>query len=163
MSDATDLTTRFTDDSVARTLELVGERWSMLVIRELFFGVRRFSAMARNLSIPRATLTARLKKLTAAGVIERVELGPGSDRHEYRLTRAGLELYPTTIALMQWGDRHLTGPEGPPIVLRHDECGSIVNPVLRCDVCDKPLDPHSVTPERGPGYESRVEAAPSAG
>jgi len=154
--DVADLTQRLSDDSVARTLDLIGERWSMLIVRELFFGVRRYSAMARNLGIPRATLTARLRKLTDAGVVERVPYASEPDRHEYRLTEAGLELYPATVALMQWGDRHLTGEEGPPIVLRHHTCGSIVRPVLRCDVCGEPIDPRNMSPERGPGCASRL-------
>lgn len=155
------MTHRFSDDSVARTLELVGERWSMLIIREVLFGVRRYGQMAKGLGIPRPTLSARLQKLTEAGVLERVPYSP--DRHEYRLTKAGHDLYPAVVMLMRWGDQYLCDPEGPPIVLRHDACGEITHPVLRCDVCDEPIVARGVTPEKGPGWAARRAAAAAIG
>jgi DNA-binding HxlR family transcriptional regulator len=147
-----DLTHRFEADSVGRTLELVGEKWTLLILREAFFGVRRFGQLARNLSIPRPTLSARLRTLVDAGLLERVPYSTEPDRHEYRLTQAGIELFPAVVALMRWGDTQLAGPEGPPIALRHEECGEIADPYLACRRCGGEISARNVVPERGAGF-----------
>jgi DNA-binding HxlR family transcriptional regulator len=152
MAIADQLSHRFEGESVGRALALVGERWTLLILREAFFGVRRFGQFARNLSIPRPTLSARLRTLVDAGLLERVLYARDPDRHEYRLTPAGVDLYPAIVTLMQWGDRHLAGPEGPPIVLRHRACGETADPELTCGKCGKPIGAHNVTPEPGPGF-----------
>jgi DNA-binding HxlR family transcriptional regulator len=139
-------------DSVTRTLELVGEKWTMLILREAFFGVRRYGQLARNLGIPRPTLSARLRTLVDARVLERVRYATEPERYEYRLTRAGLELFPAIVILMRWGDAHLAGPEGPPVVLRHDDCGEIADPYLACRSCRGEVDARNVTPARGDGF-----------
>ena len=148
-----------------RTLGLVGERWTLLILREAFFGVRRFGQLARNLAIPRPTLSSRLRTLVDAGLLERVPYARDPDRHEYRLTDAGRDLFPAIVALMRWGDTHLAGPEGPPIVLRHDHCGELAHPRLTCDHCGGEVDARSVTPERGPGFRAPAgtPAAPAPG
>jgi len=138
---------RFTADSVGRALDLVGERWSLLILRETFFGVRRYGEFARNLSIPRPTLSARLKTLVDAGVLERVDPVP-----EYVLTAAGRELFGAVVTLMQWGDKHLAGPEGPPILLRHNDCGEIAGTYVACGHCGGAIATDRVTPEPGPGF-----------
>src|ERR1700680_3699993 len=97
-----DLSHRFDGESVGRTLALVGERWTLLILREAFFGVRRFGALARNLNIPRPTLSARLRTLVDAGLLERVPYAHDPDRYEYRLTDAGRDLFPALVALMRW-------------------------------------------------------------
>ena len=150
--DPSELGRRLQADSVGRTLSLVGERWTIMILREAFFGVRRYGHFARNLGIPRPTLSLRLRKLVDAGLLDRVLYSTDPDRHEYRLTQAGLDLFPAVIALMRWGDTHLAGPEGPPIVLHHETCGSATHPHLTCDVCGEEIDTRNVTPERGPGY-----------
>jgi DNA-binding HxlR family transcriptional regulator len=147
-----DLSHRFEADSVSRTLELVGEKWTLLILREAFFGVRRFGQFARNLGIPRPTLSARLRSLVDAGLLERVRYATDPDRYEYRLTRAGIDLFPSIVALMRWGDDYLAGSEGPPIALRHNECGHIADPYLACRHCGEEIDARSVTPERGKGF-----------
>jgi DNA-binding HxlR family transcriptional regulator len=147
-----DLTHRFQADSVGRTLGLVGERWTLLILREAFFGVRRYGQLARNLGIPRPTLSGRLRTLVDAGLLQRVPYATGPDRHEYRLTRVGIDLFPSIVALMRWGDAHLAGPEGPPVVLRHDECGDVADPYLACRGCGGEVDARNVTPERGAGF-----------
>ncbi|HWE90521.1 MAG TPA: helix-turn-helix domain-containing protein [Pseudonocardiaceae bacterium] len=121
--------------SVARTLDIVGERWSLLVLREIFLGVRRFEPIREATGAPRAVLTDRLRSLVAAGIVgQRDYREPGSRvRQEYRLTDAGRELQPVLTALMQWGDRHLAGPEGPPLELRHAGCGAHVRATLACE------------------------------
>ncbi|WIX87631.1 helix-turn-helix domain-containing protein [Amycolatopsis sp. DG1A-15b] len=138
---------RFTADSVGRALDLVGERWSLLILRETFFGVRRYGEFARNLSIPRPTLSARLKTLVDAGVLERVGPVP-----EYVLTSAGRDLFGAVVTLMQWGDKHLAGPEGPPILLRHNDCGEIAGTFVACGHCGGAITTDRVTPEPGPGF-----------
>jgi len=147
-----DLSHRFEAESVARTLDLVGERWTLLILREAFFGVRRFGQFTRNLNIPRPTLSARLRTLVDAGLLDRVLYSRDPERHEYRLTDAGRDLFASIVTLMQWGDEHLPLPSGPPIVLRHKACGKIAQPVLTCGECGGEITARNVTPEPGPGF-----------
>jgi DNA-binding HxlR family transcriptional regulator len=147
-----DLSHRFEADSVSRTLALLGERWTLLILREAFFGVGRYGQLARNLGIPRPTLSARLRTLVDAGLLERARYASDPDRYEYRLTRAGIDLFPSIVTLMRWGDAHLAGSEGAPIVLRHNDCGEIADPYLACARCGGAVDARNVTPERGPGF-----------
>src|SRR5260370_20435949 len=100
---------RFHADSVGRALGLIGDHWTLMILREALFGVRRYGQLARNLGIPRPTLSARLRSLVDSGLLERVPYAP--DRHEYRLTDAGRELFGAAVMLMRWGDRYLAGPE----------------------------------------------------
>ncbi len=147
-----DLSHRHEADSVARTLELVGERWTMLILKEAFFGVRRYGQFARNLGIPRPTLSARLRTLVDAGLLERVPYATKPERFEYPLTSAGRELFGAIVVLMQWGDKHLAGPDGPPIVLTHEKCGHETHPRLTCDHCGEAIAPREITPHRGAGF-----------
>ncbi len=120
--------------SVAGTLAVVGEKWSLLVLREAFFGVRRFADFQRVLGAPRAVLTDRLATLVDEGILRRVPYQAEGERqrHEYRLTQKGIDLYPTLVALMQWGDRYLTDGDVP-VELEHKDCGSRVHLGLVCD------------------------------
>jgi DNA-binding HxlR family transcriptional regulator len=135
--------------SIGRTLALVGERWTMLVLREAFRGVRRFDDIRANTGAPRQVLSARLAVLADNGILRREPyqvLGQRA-RHEYRLTRKGMELYPVLVALMQWGDRYVADPDGPPIRLTHADCGAAVEVALRCadgHVLDSARDVRSV-------------------
>ncbi len=147
-----DLSHRFEAESVGRTLELVGEKWTLLILREAFFGVRRYGQLARNLGIPRPTLSARLRTLVDAGLLERRRYSADPDRYEYRLTGAGIDLFPSIVTLMRWGDEYLAGPDGPPIALRHNDCGEIADPYLACRHCGGEIDARNVTPERGAGF-----------
>jgi DNA-binding HxlR family transcriptional regulator len=152
---ADDLSHRFEAESVGRALALVGERWSLLILREAFFGVRRFGQFARNLAIPRPTLSSRLRTLVEAGLLERVPYSRDPDRHEYRLTDMGRDLFPAIVTLMRWGDKHLAGRDGPPIVLRHVACSEPADARLTCTHCGQEIDARNVTPERGPGFRER--------
>jgi DNA-binding HxlR family transcriptional regulator len=105
-----DLSHRFQGDSVSRTLALVGDHWTLMILREELFGVRRFGQ--RNLGIPRPTLSARLRSMVDSGLLERVLYARDPERHEYRLTDAGRELFAAAALLMRWGDKYLAGPEG---------------------------------------------------
>jgi DNA-binding HxlR family transcriptional regulator len=120
--------------SVAGTLALVGEKWSLLVLREAFLGVRRFADLQRNLGAPKAVLTDRLATLVDQGILRRVPYQAEGERqrHEYRLTEKGLDLYPTLVALMAWGDKHLAD-DVPPLELEHRDCGSPVHLGLVCE------------------------------
>src|SRR5256714_13178362 len=109
-----DLSHRFESDSVNRTLALVGEKWTMLILRETFFGVRRYGQLVRNLGIPRPTLSARLRTLVDAGLLERVPYATEPDRHEYRLTPAGGDPLPAVLTPPRGGATPPPGPGGPP-------------------------------------------------
>src|ERR1700752_5349792 len=122
---SSDLSHRLEGESVGRALQLGGERWTLLILREAFFGVRRFGQLARNLNIPRPTLSSRLLTLVDAGLLQRVPYSRDPERHEYGLTDAGRDLFGAIVTLMRWGDEHLPPPSGPPIVLRHNACGEI--------------------------------------
>jgi DNA-binding HxlR family transcriptional regulator len=152
MLSAKDLKFRIEADSVGRALSLVGERWSLLILRETFFGVRRYAEFARNLSIPRPTLSARLKTLVDAGLLDRVRYATDPDRHEYRLTQAGRELFAAIVVLMRWGDKYLAGSEGPPLLLRHNDCGEIAESYVACRHCGGEISIDKVTPEPGPAF-----------
>ena len=124
--------------SIARTLDIVGEKWALLALREVFLGDRRFDEMVRRTGAPRDTLAARLRTLTAAGVLERRPYSEHPARFEYHLTDAGRDLYPVIATLMRWGDKYLAGQEGPPLVLEHS-CGHQLVPELVCQACGEPL------------------------
>ena len=143
--------------SIGRAMEILGERWTFLILRECFYGVRRFSDMQRNLGIARNILSARLQRLVAADILERRQYQSEPDRFEYRLTSTGRDLYPAVITIMRWGDEHLLGEDGPPVVLRHT-CGHEAEPVVVCSHCSEPLHPHHVTPVPGPSAQEPLAA-----
>jgi DNA-binding HxlR family transcriptional regulator len=130
--------------SIARTLELIGERWALLVLREVFLGVRRFDTIQRNTGAPRDILSARLRRLVAGGLLERRQYQERPARFEYRLTGPGRELLPVLLTLMQWGDRHLVEGE-PPLTYRH-HCGADLEPALVCGSCGEEVARHDLTP-----------------
>src|SRR5689334_12954959 len=121
--------------SIARTAALIGQPWMLLVLRDLFNGVRRFDELADHLGIARNVLTRRLATLVQAGLVRRVGYRPAGQRarHEYRLTPAGRDLRPVLLALMAYGDVHLAGPEGPPALVDHAGCGGAVRIALECE------------------------------
>ena len=128
--------------SVARTLEIVGEKWALLAVREVFRGNRRFDEMIRWTGAPRDTLAARLRSLVSAGILERRQYSRHPARYEYWLTQAGEELYPVILTLMRWGDEHLAGAGGPPLVLEH-ACGHRLVPKVVCEACGGAADAHT--------------------
>ena len=125
--------------SIARTLDIVGEKWALLVVREVFLGDRRFDEMVRCTGAPRDTLAARLRTLVAAGVLERRQYSEHPARFEYYLTGAGRDLYPVIATLMRWGDTYLAGDDGPPLVLEHT-CGHRLVAQLVCQACGEPVE-----------------------
>jgi DNA-binding HxlR family transcriptional regulator len=126
--------------SIARTLELVGERWSLLIIRDVFRGRRRFDQLQESLGIATNVLSSRLDRLVEAGILERVSYQERPVRYEYRLTERGVELRTPLIALMHWGDRYLA-PDGPPVVTEHATCGAPVVAQLVCSGCGERVAP----------------------
>ena len=132
-------------DSVARTLDLVGDGWTFLVLREAFFGVRRFDAFQNTLGIATNILADRLRRLTRDGIFERQRDPEDGRRFEYRLTERGRDLYWVTLALMRWGDKWLADGQGPPLQLTHDRCGKDFTPQTVCSACGEEIDPREVS------------------
>lgn len=120
--------------TVARTLDVIGDRWSVLILRDAFYGVRRFEDFVDDLGIARNVLTGRLNRLVEHEVMERRPYQQRPTRHEYRLTARGRELLPVLLALMRWGDRWTTDGD-PPVRIEHRSCGHDVDPVLVCGHC----------------------------
>jgi DNA-binding HxlR family transcriptional regulator len=137
--------------SIARTVEVVGERWTPLVLRDLFLGVTRFEDIQRDLGIARNVLAERLETLVESGIAERRPYQGNPPRHDYVLTDKGRELYRVLLALMAWGDRWTAGEAGPPVKLRHESCGKLTTPELTCSCCGEPLTLDTVTALAGPG------------
>jgi DNA-binding HxlR family transcriptional regulator len=146
--------------SIARTLELVGERWTMLVLREAFLGRRRFDEYAERLGIARNVLSARLAHLVEEGVLEKVRYQERPERFEYRLSDKGLELWPVLFALMRYGDRHYA-PDGPPMIVTHRGCGGELTDRRACARCGAELTVADVEAQPGPG--AALSAAAAAG
>jgi len=137
--------------SIARALSVVGDRWTGLIVRDAFLGIRRFDELQRSLGMSRHRLADRLERLVAEGVLERREYQNNPPRFEYCLTEKGRDLYPIILMLKQWGDRWMAGPEGPPALHRHRNCGHITTAVLTCSECQQPLSPFDMLVEPGPG------------
>ncbi len=136
--------------SVAQALEVVGEWWSLLILRDAFLGVTRFEQFHERLGISRNVLNQRLNHLVEAGVLRRVPYQDHPPRHDYKLTQKGRDLWPVVVALRQWGDRH-AAPDGPPLVVRHRSCGHVAEAVLTCSACGEPLQLGDLAAEPGPG------------
>lgn len=139
--------------SVARTLELIGERWTVLILREVFRGNRRFDQMQGALGIARNVLTARLEHLQEAGILERRRYQERPARYEYMLTEKGIDLWPVLMQMLIWGDKHLA-EGGPPVYVEHRDCGGQPDEHLICDRCGEPLHARNVTRRPGPGLKA---------
>ncbi|MBI2760110.1 MAG: helix-turn-helix transcriptional regulator [Chloroflexi bacterium] len=127
------------DCSIARTLDIVGERWALLILREAFNRVRRFEDFQQQLGIARNILTDRLQTLVAHDILERRLYQEHPERFEYRLTQKGLDLFPVLISLMDWGDRYLCDDAGPPVKLEHMTCGHEAVSAVICTGCGESL------------------------
>src|ERR1700752_433875 len=138
--------------SVKRALDVVGEKWTLLVMREAFYGARRFEQFHAQIGCARILLSERLTTLVASGLMQRVAYRePGQrERHEYRLTEKGLALLTAVVALMQWGDRWEADSDGPPVEVRHRDCGQRVEAVLRCAKDHTPVTSRDTEPFPGP-------------
>lgn len=141
--------------SIARALELVGERWTLLIVRNIQLGLTRFDEIQLQLGIARNVLASRLEALTANGILQRHPYGERPVRHEYRLTEKGRALWPVLVEMMQWGDRYAPAAGGAPVILRHAGCGGEVGPHRACARCGELLEAPDVRAEAGPGASER--------
>ena len=137
--------------SVARTVSVIGDRWTLLILRDCFMRVRRFEEFQARLGITRHVLADRLRKLVRAGVLRREMYQARPRRYEYRLTDKGLDLYPVVMAIVHWGDRHMAGKRGVPMLYQHLSCGHTFAPVTTCSACGEGLEPRAIRVRPGPG------------
>ena len=136
--------------SVAQCLEVVGEWWSLLIVRDAFLGVRRFDDFQQRLGISRNILNQRLTALVNAGVLSKQPYSEHPPRYTYRLTDKGRDLWPVITTMRQWGDKH-AAPDGPPLELIHKDCGHLTEVVLTCSACGEPVGARDVRSVPGPG------------
>jgi len=130
--------------SVARSVAVIGDRWTLMVLRDCFLGIRRFEDFERRLGISRSVIADRLKTLTEEGVLRRDAYQDRPVRHEYRLTDKGLALHPVMLAIVHWGDVYYAGDAGPPLIHRHKTCGCDFTPVQTCSACGEPVGAREV-------------------
>jgi len=137
--------------SLARSLELIGDWWTPLIVRDLSLGISRFDDLVEDLGVSRNLLAARLKRLTAQGLVERRRYQDRPPRYEYLLTQMSRELMPPLLALTAWGDRWASPKEGPPVIYTHRGCGKDFSPAVTCPHCGDALRPEDVAARPGPG------------
>ncbi|RKG36730.1 winged helix-turn-helix transcriptional regulator [Acinetobacter rongchengensis] len=137
--------------SVARTLSVIGDTWSMMIIRNAFLGIRRFDDFHKNLGVTRHVLTARLNTLVEEEILYKAPYTETQKRFEYRLTQKGLDLYPILMSIIHWGDTYMDKGQGAPVDCIHKTCGHKFHPVMVCSECSEPLNPKQVKVEIGKG------------
>lgn len=147
--------------SVARTLDVVGDKWSLLILRDAFYGVRRFEDFARDLGVARNVLTDRLVRLVDAGVLERRQYDDRPPRSEYRLTAKGRDLFPVIVTMMHWGDAWQCEVDAGPVELIHEDCGNATHAVAVCAACEGALTPFNVRIDPLPPVIDEVVSARS--
>ncbi|MBO9708718.1 MAG: helix-turn-helix transcriptional regulator [Caulobacter sp.] len=138
--------------SIARALAVIGDRWTLMILRDCFLGVRRFEAFQARLGISRTIVTDRLRLLVEEGVLRREAYQANPVRHEYRLTDKGLELHPVILAIARFGDEHYADEAGPPVLRRHKGCGCDFQPVQVCSACGEPVSARQVEARAGVGF-----------
>jgi DNA-binding HxlR family transcriptional regulator len=148
--------------SIARSLETIGERWTLLILRDAFLGTRRFDDFQKSLGIARNVLTVRLKSLVDAGLLERRRYQERPDRYEYRLTERGIDLWPVLFTLMKFGDKHaVDGDDMPPTLVTHKACGTEIDAHMCCPACGVQVGARDVVATRDPA-EAPASASASA-
>lgn len=143
--------------SLARTLAVIGDKWTLLVLRDCFLGVRRFDEFERRLGVTRHLLAGRLKKLVEHGVLTKVAYQQRPLREEYRLTEKGLDLHPAMLALVSWGDRHMADERGAPVLHVHKGCGKVMHSVTVCSECGETVGARDVRVEAGAGWAEEAQ------
>ncbi len=143
--------------TIARSANILGDHWNLLLIRQACRGTRRFDDFQAALGVGRNILAQRLDRLVADGLFTRVEYQSRPSRCEYRLTDQGREVYPILAAMAAWGERWLTGPEGTPLILHHTACDHDMHAVVTCSECAEPIDVRDVRARRGPGHPAASE------
>lgn len=144
--------------SVARGLAILGDRWTLLIIRNAFLQVRRFDDIQKQLGVPRHILSVRLKKLVDEGVLVKAQYQEAPARYEYKLTDKGKDLYPVIMMLTAWGDKWLDEGKGAPILYKHKQCGHTFTPVVACSECGEKISARDVIPMAGPGLAATAES-----
>ena len=147
--------------SVARALAVVGDNWSLLILRDCFLGIRRFDRFQKSLGVTRHRLSERLAKLVDEGVLEKTPYQERPLRYEYRLTEMGKALYPVILSLATWGDEWLSDDDGSPLRYRHQGCGKISRLQLVCSDCGEPVTARSISPLLGPGVQRKLKRGES--
>src|SRR3974377_1569046 len=137
--------------SMARAVSVIGDRWTLLILRDCFLRVHRFEDFHERLGIPRPILPRGLKNLVDEFVLVRVPYQQRPLRYEYRLTQKGLDLYPIVMAIVHWGDVYMAGKKGRPLLHTPDLCGKDFDPVMVCSECGAPLSPRQAQVHTGPG------------
>jgi DNA-binding HxlR family transcriptional regulator len=149
--------------SIAKSLEVIGERWSLLIVRDVMNGNRRFGELQKGLGVARNVLAARLQRLIEEDILERRPYQSNPERFEYFLTEKGLDLWPALVALLSWGDRHSPTPGGPPMLIVHKECGGRVSDRGICESCGEVLHARDARAVPGPGFEEPLASAAASG
>ncbi|MEV3857394.1 helix-turn-helix domain-containing protein [Streptomyces sp. NPDC050095] len=146
--------------SIARTMDLLGDWWTPLVLREAFYGITRFDAFQQELGIARTTLAERLRRLVDAGLMEKRAYETAPVRHDYVLTEMGRDFFGVLAAMNAWGNRWLSGEAGPPVVFEHERCGHHSEAAVVCADCGEPMSADDTRPRMGPGYPKRLAQRP---
>ncbi|WP_280182051.1 winged helix-turn-helix transcriptional regulator [Nocardia farcinica] len=150
------------DCSIARAAEIIGDRWTLMIVRSMFAfkGLHRFEELRAELGVARNILSDRLGLLIEHGIVEQRPYSDRPPRYEYHLTAAGKDLLPVILALLRWGDTHLMGDDGPPVILQHTECGHDMVPYLACSHCHQPVAPRTVLGRDAPARPRPPRTAP---
>lgn len=143
--------------SIARTLSVIGDRWTMLILRDCFLGTRRFDDFQKQIGMTRHVLADRLRKLVDHEILIKVAYQEKPARFEYRLTKKGMDLYPILLMMAQWGDTWLAEETGPILEYKHQTCGQTMQPILTCSECGEPIDPRQIRPSVGPGLQPYLD------
>lgn len=146
--------------SIARAVDLLGDAWTPLVLREAFYGIHRFDAFQQELGIARNTLTDRLRRLVDEGLLEKRPYQDEPRRYDYVLTEKGRDFFGVLATISRWGDRWLAGEEGAPVAFHHDTCGHDTEAEVVCAVCREPLRAEDTSMRMGPGYPRRLSRRP---
>lgn len=141
--------------SIARTIAVIGDRWTMMILRDCFNGSKRFDEFQNSLGISRTIVTHRLSLLLEEGVLKKLPYQEKPLRYEYKLTEKGLDLYPILMSMFRWGDKHYAEEAGPPLLFQHTTCGHEFNSVLCCGACGDEITPHDVKVTAGPGLKGK--------
>lgn len=142
--------------SIARAVDLLGDWWTPLILREAYYGTRRFDDFQQNLQIGRNILSQRLARLVEEGIFDKVPYQDRPLRHEYRLTDKGRDFFGVLMAMMAWGDRWLATEDGPPVQLHHRPCGHASHAEVVCSECKEPLELRDVAARLGPGFPAKL-------
>lgn len=145
--------------SMARFLSVLGDRWTLLILRNAFYGVRRFDDFQESLGVTRHVLSERLKRLVEHDILYKSPYVNRQERFEYRLTAKGKDIFPILVSMASWADKWMDEGQGKPIIYTHTDCGHLMEPVLVCSACKEPVTAHNIQAQQGPGFNYYQESA----